>query len=89
MTFLYNNNSISASVGYLARRPHQLAIKKAHLLPIGNLYDFAPAARAVIWLPMQIPNTGSGRLLARTFSGRKIHTNLYENCYRTNIKIYM
>lgn len=44
---------------------------RAHLLPIGSLYDLAPAARAVIWFPMQIPNTGWGRSLSSTFIGTK------------------
>lgn len=40
---------------------------KVYLFPIGSLYDFAPAARAVIWFPIQIPKTGWGRSLCRTF----------------------
>lgn len=45
--------------------------KSVYLLPIGSLYDLAPAARAVIWLPIQIPNTGWGRSLSSTFAEKK------------------
>lgn len=55
---------------------------------MGNLYDLAPAARAVIWLPMQIPNTGSGRSLSRTCPGGKLYKKHYHSllCKQAHLK---
>lgn len=58
---------------------HLISCRTSHLtylLPIGSLYDFAPAAKAVIWFPIQIPNTGWGRSLSSTFPSKNKTINM-------------